>query len=610
MGWWRGRICKISIPLTSIITACLGNNQLPSNYGRESTSIKKDYAIFFDAGSSATRAFVYAWEAREYTSDILYKGPPEMVRPFRIGSKDKKLAEFMEITPGVSSYAVSPEKLRKLSHGFNGNNGLFDLISWAKEQLASEGVTQPSRLAGIPLYVGCTGGVRMLPLKQKEDVVEELRHVLVGPTSKSPFLKSESFIRMLAGEEEGIYGWLASNYLLGTLGTTHTYGILDLGGASTQFTFVPTTEDMLTNTYEVTLTPVVGGRVPVATPQRPGTVRVYTHSFLYFGQEQSMRRLDVWVLEKGGAAALEQAQKDDGEVEHPCMPTGSRRKWKPAAAPFLQEYLHDDTINPSASMTFKGTSDFEGCYALIRLVIGVSADGHSLTPCYEGAWPNLECRMGNQYVPPVPNDMPFLAVASFFYLSEFLRPEMDQSAFTEPFPLSVWKTATKSICAMNFQAVVEYNDKLPKKMPHHFLDNYCALGVFAHCLLTQGYGFPETSRQIQPVDSIHGYQFDIGFGFILKHANSEPWKLISRASTRDERWYMMLTMWMGFLGSVLGGCTVWAIVKRSESCSSVSKWPCMLRPITRSDDLGVQLVDRNAAPPWPTSPLDRNAAPP
>ncbi|KAG0476221.1 hypothetical protein HPP92_013062 [Vanilla planifolia] len=42
------------------------------------------------------------------------------------------------------------------------------------------------------------------------------------------------------GADEGIYAWVAANYALGSLGkdAEDTYGIVELGGASAQITFV------------------------------------------------------------------------------------------------------------------------------------------------------------------------------------------------------------------------------------------------------------------------------------------------------------------------------------------------------------------------------------
>ena len=52
-----------------------------------------------------------------------------------------------------------------------------------------------------------------------------------------------SSVRIITGEEEGLFGWIAVNYLMDGFGSSDdlrtTYGFLDMGGASTQIAFEP-----------------------------------------------------------------------------------------------------------------------------------------------------------------------------------------------------------------------------------------------------------------------------------------------------------------------------------------------------------------------------------
>ena len=56
----------------------------------------------------------------------------------------------------------------------------------------------------------------------------------------SPFLYKEANVKVISGKEEAIYGWITVNFIQGVLTARRrvpTWGILDLGGASTQNTF-------------------------------------------------------------------------------------------------------------------------------------------------------------------------------------------------------------------------------------------------------------------------------------------------------------------------------------------------------------------------------------
>lgn len=52
---------------------------------------------------------------------------------------------------------------------------------------------------------------------------------------------------MLSGEEEGAFGWLGVNAAMGISSSKDTAGVLDLGGASSQITFIPQETSILAN---------------------------------------------------------------------------------------------------------------------------------------------------------------------------------------------------------------------------------------------------------------------------------------------------------------------------------------------------------------------------
>ena len=75
--------------------------------------------------------------------------------------------------------------------------------------------------------------------------------------------------RILAGEEEGAYGWVAINYLKGTLvkdsegsGTADpsiTYGALEMGGASTQISFFKASQNIIADLFKLQVRWPLGG---------------------------------------------------------------------------------------------------------------------------------------------------------------------------------------------------------------------------------------------------------------------------------------------------------------------------------------------------------------
>ncbi|XP_033094276.1 ectonucleoside triphosphate diphosphohydrolase 8 isoform X3 [Trachypithecus francoisi] len=144
-----------------------------------------------------------------------------------------------------------------------------------------------------PMFLGATAGMRLLRQKnssQARDIFAAVTQVL----GRSPvdFWGAE----VLGGQDEGAFGWITVNYGLGTL-VKYSFtgewiqppeetlvGALDMGGASTQITFVP------------------GGPILDKSTQADfrlygSNYSVYTHSYLCFGRDQMLSRLLVGLVQ-------------------------------------------------------------------------------------------------------------------------------------------------------------------------------------------------------------------------------------------------------------------------------------------------------------------------
>jgi apyrase len=92
---------------------------------------------------------------------------------------------------------------------------------------------------------------------------------------------------VIPGSDEGIYAWVAANYALGTLGGDphKTIGIIELGGASAQLTFV--SDEVLPPELSRNFT--FGGT----------TYTLYSNSFLNFGQNAAQESFHEILRSKG-----------------------------------------------------------------------------------------------------------------------------------------------------------------------------------------------------------------------------------------------------------------------------------------------------------------------
>jgi hypothetical protein len=99
------------------------------------------------------------------------------------------------------------------------------------ENLLKTAESTVKNIHNIPVYVYATAGMRYVPLMQQNEIYNSIKSTL--STDKYNLIQAKT----ISGEDEGFYDWISVNYLNGNLGTNHTSGAMDLGGASTQIAF-------------------------------------------------------------------------------------------------------------------------------------------------------------------------------------------------------------------------------------------------------------------------------------------------------------------------------------------------------------------------------------
>lgn len=123
----------------------------------------------------------------------------------------------------------------------------------------------------IPLYFYSTGGMRLLSQPKQQRYYHAINEWFASQSQWS--LKDA---KTITGREEGLFGWLAINYQLGTLQspTEPLLNVMDMGGASVQVSFPVTT------TYGINPDDLI--QVDLYNRH----IQLFIHSFLGLGQTE------------------------------------------------------------------------------------------------------------------------------------------------------------------------------------------------------------------------------------------------------------------------------------------------------------------------------------
>jgi apyrase len=364
----------MGMPFVALLIAAVGAYRTPENDADDG------FGIVIDAGSGGSRIHVYRWSAR--VGDPMFPDYPAVSVPREVG-------EPLKVRPGLSDFADNIGGIQEymaplFKHAVHIINGA-----------ANSHATHP-RI--VPIYLKATAGMRDLYIPERDAILEETRRVLAA----SPFrFESDYWAIVLSGEEEGVFGWLSVNLNLGTyrLKPKETLGTLDMGGASTEVTFIPQSPNIIQNIF-----PVKIGAY---------SLHLYSHSYLEFGYRDAFLRLTRGILE----GHLRDG-KTDGRLKHPCFPEGL--VWNQTLeAPFVKE----PTVVPLI-----GAWDMEECRKQMKDLMHLDTEcffpAKEFTPGAQG-----ECAMVGVYQPRV-RDSTFLAMGAYGNVAK-LFDLGDRSTVTE-----------------------------------------------------------------------------------------------------------------------------------------------------------------------------------
>ena len=315
---------------------------------------------------------------------------------------------------------------------------------------------------------------------------------------------------MIPGETEGLYGWIAANYLLGGFDAAeehdhgkghHTYGFLDMGGASAQIAFAPNATEAERHADDLKLLRMrtVAGSV--------SEYKVFVTTWLGFGVHEARKRY-VEALIKGATPV-------DGELPDPCLPIG------------LQITTKGDVLSPDKVLGEEphliGTGKFKECLSSTIPLLDKDA------PCNDPP-----CLLHGVHVPAIDFDVNhFVGVSEYWHTTHEVfemghkEKAYDVNTYQErvmKFCSEDWKTIEKGIKAHEWG----------KKVDESTAVEVCFKASWLINVLHEGIGIPRVGLEDTKGSGLNGTKE------VLENAKAkgftDPFQAVDKIEDTEVSW--------------------------------------------------------------------------
>lgn len=421
------------------------------------------YIVIIDAGSSGSRVHIFE-KNEQYRSEEHYA--TKRINPDHLTMKSR---------PGLSSFGQTPT---------DAGGSLWPLIEFAKDHIPA---TQVSR---TPILLKATAGMRLLQQIHPtgaELIMESVNMVL----NESGFLFSSSQSQIISGQDEGMLGWLALNYLYERSKENHSslrgtdlsmsnrmWTIFEMGGASVQIS-IPLSSNEHSSDLQSYIVPYT-----TTVSERQGSL--YTHSFLGLGIESAKEQIKE---------ALLKAEKTElvDVLMHPCLPKNFQ--------------MEKSSINDVGTI-FTGTGEYAKCKELVKKVLFRKQNKES---CQSSS--KVRCLWNGIASPRFQMDEKIWAFENFFYVLSGVGVISDEHE-AKKVHIKDYKSAAKQICSIEWNVLEK---EYPKdNQPKEFNKDWCFSAIYIYEFLTKGLGL-SLEQEITVGNSVDSHAIDWALGAALQY---------------------------------------------------------------------------------------------
>lgn len=372
-----------------------------------------------------------------------------------------------KINPGVSTFGSRPSDV--------GEEHLKELLDHVLTIIPEDQVPE------TPIFLMATAGMRLLPEIQQTALLREIC-TYARANTKFSLPDCDLHIQIISGETEGLYGWIAANYLVGGFDSPeehshgknhHTYGFLDMGGASAQIAFAPNSTEAAKHANDLKL-------LRMRTLDGAASeYKVFVASWLGFGVNQARQRYVTALLDSVGSTT-------SLEIPDPCLPAGLTLSIDGAV-------IDQDTAIHGSSSYLMGQGLFAECLRKTYPLLNKEAE------CKDDP-----CLINGQHVPAIDFDVNhFIGVSEYWHTTHAF---FELSHKDKTYDFTNYQRRVRDFCDQDWDDIENgvQRKKWGKKVDERTAMEVCFKASWLINILHEGIGIPRVGIEKSSKGNFNG----------------------------------------------------------------------------------------------------------
>jgi len=355
-----------------------------------------------------------------------------------------------------------------------------------------------------------------------------------GINENFEFYHPAEHLEIITGKQEGIYQWLAINYVLGKFDHSNedlvaveagdnlvlrprTVGALDMGGASMQVAMEITTGLQMEGMSEKDRSQVTEINIGCVEHDTEHSYRLFVTTFLGYGANQAMDRHHRTLFLSTAEAIGIQGLTPEQRLKDPCRPLGMKDN---ITLSFDLENLRVDAgikgqLKDSQMVYLYGTGDWDTCFAQLK---NFTKTEDNYLACKES------CPDPGMRPPPIQFDN-----SEFYGFSEFWYSMDDVLGMGGQYMFNKYKQVSRDFCSSRWH--LTWTKFLQGSYPNsdkERLYTQCFKSVWVTVALHQGLMFPADYGHLSSApNTVHGQVVHWTLGALLYRTRYFPLRSMS-----------------------------------------------------------------------------------